>query len=214
MSGAPYGGRIIETDADVAEGAAWLARVEPKFAEVWQLTGPWPLRRREGGFPAVLFAITGQLISTAAASACWARLEAAGLTGAAAVAASDENALRACGLSRPKARYALALARADLDYEALERMEDAAVVTTLCAHPGIGRWTAEIYAALALGRADVLAIGDLALQEAVRMVFDLPTRPTAAQLQALARPWSPWRGVAARGLWAYYRHRKSREGIL
>jgi len=79
--------------------------------------------------------------------------------------------------------------------------------------PGIGRWTAEIYAMFALGRADVFAPGDLALQEAARLLFDLPDRPNERALRAMAEQWSPWRAVAARALWAYYRVAKTREGI-
>ncbi len=52
------------------------------------------------------------------------------------------------------------------------------VIARLVAVPGIGRWTAEIYAMFSLGRADVFAPGDLALQEAARLLFDLPARPT------------------------------------
>jgi len=45
------------------------------------------------------------------------------------------------------------------------------------------------------------------------MLFDLPERPTEKALRAHAAEWSPWRGVAARLLWAYYRAAKRREGI-
>ena len=45
-------------------------------------------------------------------------------------------------------------------------MPDAEVVATLTRLKGIGVWTAEIYAMFSLGRADVFAPGDLALQEA------------------------------------------------
>ena len=79
--------------------------------------------------------------------------------------------------------------------------------------PGIGRWTAEIYTMFSLGRADTFAPADLALQEAARLLFELETRPTERELRAMAEPWSPWRGVAARLLWAYYRVAKQREGI-
>jgi DNA-3-methyladenine glycosylase II len=65
----------------------------------------------------------------------------------------------------------------------------------------------------ALGRADVFAPGDLALQEAARMLFDLPERPKEKDLRAMAEDWSPWRAVAARLLWAYYHVAKEREGI-
>lgn len=205
--------RLIVAAEDVAEGTQWLMRAEPRFALVHQVTGPWPLRRQEDGFGALLDAIIGQQVSTAAARAIAQRMQAAGLWSEAAIAEAAEDSLRAAGLSRPKARYALALARAGLDWAALRQMLDPAVVDHLVALPGIGRWTAEIYAMFALGRPDVLAAGDLALQEAARALFELPARPGEAALRTLAEAWSPWRAVAARGLWAYYRHLKSREGI-
>ena len=78
---------------------------------------------------------------------------------------------------------------------------------------GIGVWTAEIYAMFAMGRADIFAPADLALQESARLLFDLSARPTERALRAMAEDWSPWRSVAARILWAYYHVAKSREGI-
>lgn len=206
-------GRIIHGAEDLAEGAAWLAGRHPAFARVLPALGPLPLRRRADGFEALLDAIVGQQVSTASARAIWARLEGAGLTAQAAVAVASDEALRAAGLSRQKARYAGALARAGLDYGALRQVPDGQVVAALVALPGIGRWTAEIYAMFALGRADVFAPGDLALQEAARLVFDLPVRPDERALRAMAEDWSPWRAVAARVLWAYYRMAKSREGV-
>jgi len=87
------------------------------------------------------------------------------------------------------------------------------VIARLVALPGIGPWTAEIYAMFSLGRADVFAPGDLALQEAARLLFALPERPSAGQLRKMAEAWSPWRAVAARALWAYYRIARHREGL-
>ncbi len=205
--------RIIETPACVAEGAAWLAARHPDFARALALTGPLPLRRHADGFAALLDAIVGQQVSTASARAIRARMEAAGMFDEAAVTAADEEGLRALGLSRQKARYALALARARLDYAALRRAPTDEVVATLTALPGIGRWTAEIYAMFALGRADVFAPGDLALQEGARLLFALPERPRERALRVMAEDWRPWRAVAARLLWAYYRVEKGREGI-
>lgn len=206
-------GRIIHSDACVAEGADWLARREPRFAQALAQTGSLPLRRREGGFAALYDAIVSQQVSVASANAIWARLEAAGLTQSAAVAAASDDDLRSCGLSRQKIRYGRALAGAGIDFAALPAFPDEQVIETLVAVPGIGRWTAEIYAMFSLGRADVFAPGDLALQEAAKLVFGLNARPSERQLCAMAEAWSPWRAVAARLLWAYYRVAKSREGI-
>ncbi|WP_295079083.1 DNA-3-methyladenine glycosylase 2 family protein [Tabrizicola sp.] len=206
-------GRIIHSLDCVAEGAAWLGQREPAFARALPLVGALPLRREEDGFPALLRAIVGQQVSVASARAIWARLEGMGLTEAAAMAAASDEDLRAAGLSRQKARYGRALAGAGIDFNGLRAVPDVEVVKTLVAVPGIGIWTAEIYAMFALGRADVFAPGDLALQEAARMLFGLEARPSEKALRQMAEDWSPWRSVAARILWAYYRVAKDREGI-
>lgn len=206
-------GRIIHSLDCVAEGCTWLASREPAFARALPLCGDLPLRREEDGFAALLRAIVGQQVSVASARAIWGRLEALGLTEAAAMAAASDDDLRAAGLSRQKARYGRALAQAGIDFNALRAFPDADVVKTLVAVPGIGAWTAEIYAMFALGRADVFAPGDLALQEAARMLFGLEARPSEKALRVMAEDWSPWRSVAARILWAYYRVAKDREGV-
>lgn len=207
-------GRIIETLEDVAEGAAHLAALEPRFARALALTGPLPLRRRPDGFETLFSAIVSQQVSTTAATAIWARLAALGATTPAGVLALTDEALRTAGLSRQKIAYARAISADGLDFAALRALPDAAVVTELTRIKGIGIWTAEIYAMFSLGRADVFAPGDLALQEATRMLFDLETRPAEKALRQRAAAWSPWRAVAARLLWAYYRHAKRREGVV
>ncbi|MBD1205798.1 MAG: DNA-3-methyladenine glycosylase 2 family protein [Rhodobacteraceae bacterium] len=206
-------GRIIRTEDCVAEGAAWLAAREARFAAALEATGPLPLRRREDGFRALLSAIVSQQVSVASANAIWARLEGAGLCDPGAMAEASEAALRAVGLSRQKARYGQALAQAGIDFETLRAVPDEEVVAVLTAVPGIGRWTAEIYSMFALGRADVFAPADLALQEAARLLFALEARPSEKALRAMAEDWSPWRAVAARLLWSYYHVAKAREGI-
>lgn len=209
----PGVGRIIQTDACVAEGALWLAEAEPRFAHALELTGPLPLRRRKDGFAALLDAIVSQQVSVAAADAIWGRLKKAGLTGPLKIRRATDDELRACGLSRQKIRYARALAESGIRFPSLREKPTDEVVHTLVEVPGIGLWTAEIYAMFSLGHADVFAPGDLALQEGTRLLFELDERPKEKELRLMAEDWSPWRGVAARLLWAYYRVAKDREGI-
>lgn len=206
-------GRLIETEACVAEGADWLAKAEPRFAAALELTGPLPLRRRPDGFGQLLSAIVSQQVSVASARAIWTKLEEAGAVTPEAVLQYDQDGLRDLGLSRQKARYACALAEAGIDYDALRQASNDEVIKALTAVTGIGVWTAEIYAMFSLGRADVFAPGDLALQESARVLFDLPERPKEKPLRQMAEAWSPWRSVAARALWAYYHVAKDREGI-
>ncbi len=206
-------GRIIETPDCVAEGAAWLTTTCPRMAYAIEQTGPLPLRRKPDGFAQLLSAIVSQQVSVASANAIWKRLKDAKLTGPRKIMWATDDDLRAVGLSRQKIRYARALAEARIDYNALRDATDDQVVAVLTEVPGIGVWTAEIYAMFSLGRADVIAPGDLALQEAARILYDLPKRPTDKELRQMAEAWSPWRSVAARVLWAYYRVAKEREGI-
>lgn len=206
-------GRIIETDDCVAEGAAWLMRAEPRFEGVLKQCGPLPLRRKPDGFGELLSAIVSQQVSVASARAIWAKLLDANMTTAEKVRNTSEEDLKAIGLSRQKARYARALAEAGIDFDALRTAPNEDVIKTLVSVTGIGTWTAEIYAMFSLGRADVFAPGDLALQEGAKVLFDLPKRPNEKVFRTMAEAWSPWRSIAARALWAYYAHLKSREGV-
>lgn len=205
--------RIIHSDACIAEGAAHLAAVEPRFATALDTVGTLPLRRRKDGFAALVDAIVSQQVSVAAADAIYGRLKDANLIGPRKIMWARDEDLRACGLSRQKIRYVRALAEARIDFMALRSAPTEQVITELTAVPGIGVWTAEIYAMFSLGHADVFAPGDLALQESARILFDLDERPREKAFRTLAEPWSPWRSVAARLLWAYYHVAKDREGI-
>ena len=171
------------------------------------------MRLRDDGFGALFDAIVSQQVSVKAADAIWGRLEAAGYTQPGGLMAASDDDLRGCGLSRQKVRYARALAAAGIDFDRLRGASTEQVIATLVALPGIGPWTAEIYAMFSLGRADVFAPGDLALQEAMRRLFGLAARPSEKAARVMAQAWSPWRSVAARLLWAYYRVAAEREGI-
>ena len=206
-------GRIIHSPACVAEGAAWLAARDPRMARALELTGPLPLRLRPDGFAQLLSAIVSQQVSVASANAIWGRMKQARLTGPRKIIWTSDDDLRGVGLSRQKIRYARALAAARIDFNALRDAPNDVVMTTLTEIPGIGPWTAEIYAMFSLGRADVFAPGDLALQESARLLFDLPARPRERAFRTMAQDWTPWQSVAARLLWAYYRVAKDREGI-
>lgn len=205
--------RIISTSDCVSEGAEFLSALDPRFAAALDLTGPLPLRLRRDGFDQLLNAIVSQQVSVAAAKAIWGRLRDARLTGPRKVIWASEEELRACGLSRQKIKYAKALAEARIDFKALRTAPTDHVIAELTQVSGIGVWTAEIYAMFSLGRADVFAPGDLALQESARILFDLDARPSEKALRQMSVEWAPWRAVAARLLWAYYRVAKDREGI-
>lgn len=178
------------------------------ICRITDTTGEPPLRRREPGFEGLARIIVGQQLSIASATAIWARLESAfpGLP-ANRLLSADEPTLRSLGLSGPKIRCLRAAAEAvtaGLDLPSLATAPEQDIHDRLTAIHGIGPWTADIFIMFCLGRADGFAAGDLALQIAAQHAFALPARPTASELIEVAERWRPWRGVAARILWAWY----------
>lgn len=203
----------IDTLQDIEQGVRILIARDLRLADVHRTTGRPPLRRQPGGFPALLYMITEQMISLKAAYAIWQRVEAAfqPFDAEMMVMAAEED-YRACGLSGPKlnAMRALATAVADgsLDCNEFPDLDDAEVIAQLTRIKGIGDWTAQIYLLACLGRPDAWPAGDVALQTAMQHALGLPNRPKAAEMTHLAQNWRPLRAVAARLLWAYYRHLK------
>lgn len=164
---------------------------------------------RRPGFATLVRIILEQQVSLAAARTMyrWLEQELGGITPSA-FRARGVSGLRRLGLTRQKAAYTHGLATAILeervDLAAIARAPDAEGRAALLALPGIGPWTVDIYYLMALRRPDVWPRGDLALQLALQRVLALPARPTAAEQEALAAGWAPWRSVAARLLWQAY----------
>lgn len=205
--------RIITSQECISEGLVALNKLEPKFRQAINAIDEIPLRRTSGGFDRLLSTIVSQQLSVAAADAIWKKIELAGLNQINKIKKVSDQDLRQVGLSKQKVRYVRSLANAKINYDALKAMPTSEVVSELTQVSGVGNWTAEIYAMFSLGRADVFAPGDLALQEATRLLFNLSERPSEKELRAMAKQWSPWQAVAARLLWSYYNDQKKREGI-
>jgi DNA-3-methyladenine glycosylase II len=205
--------RIITSQECISEGLAALAKLEPKFKEIIKTIEEIPLRRTSEGFDRLLSTIVSQQLSVAAADSIWNKIELAGLNKIQKIRKVSDQELRDVGLSKQKIKYVRSLADANINYRSLRTMPTSQVVNELTQVSGIGNWTAEIYAMFSLGRADVFAPGDLALQEATRILFNLPERPSEKDLRSMAKDWSPWQAVAARLLWSYYNQQKKREGI-
>ena len=193
----------IHTEADLDAALAALGKVDPRFVPLLAKAGRPPLRRRSDGFAGLAAIIVAQQLSTASANAIWGRLAAAfDPLDPEAILRARPARLARLGLSAPKIRalkeIARAVKRGDLALAALGELAAEEAHAALTAVHGIGPWTADIYLLSCLGHADAWPAGDLALQEAVRVAFKLPARPTAKEMLPLAERWRPWRAVAAR----------------
>lgn len=208
--------RPIETEADLAAALSALIVQDARLAAVLRTAGTVPLRRRPGGLEGLVRIVCAQQLSSASADAIWGRLRAA-------YEPFDHHSLgrahaaklQRVGLSAAKVRTVKALARAvaqgAVDFGALATMAADDAHAVLTAVHGVGPWTADVYLLFCLGHPDAWPAGDLALQEAARLAFGLPRRPTAKEMADIAEAWRPWRGVAARLLWSYYRAVKRRD---
>ena len=207
--------RIFTLD-DIAAGLDALCVIDPRLDKVRAAAGEVPLRRTEPGFRSLVSIVISQQVSRASADAIFGRLEklADPLTPLVLLAA-DDGLFREAGLSRPKQRAVLAVSRAvqdGLDLSHLCDLDAETAIGKMTAVSGIGLWTAEVYLLSAAGHPDVFPARDVALQTAVGHALGIDPRPGERELMKIAESWSPWRGVASRLFWAYYREIKGREG--
>ena len=191
------------------DAVAALAARDPALAGIAARHGMPPLWAREPGFATLVAIVLEQQVSLRSGAAALERLRsAAGSLEPADVAGLGEDGARAAGLTRQKARYIVALAGAALDGRfdpaAIAAATDDDARAALTALLGVGRWTADIYLLMALGRPDVWPEGDLALATSMRRSLELAALPDRAAQRAIAERWRPWRAVAARLLWHAY----------
>ena len=209
---------LIDCDSALDHALAEVLRIDPRMKPLFEVAGRPPLRKRAPGFEGLAGIVVAQQLSTASAAAIWRRVkERFDALEAEAVLAVGDADLRGCGLSAPKIRTLRAIAEAvasgAVPLAELERMPAEEAHAHLVSVKGIGPWTADIYLLFCLGHPDAFPSGDLALQEAVRMGFELETRPDAKALDAFSARWRPWRGAAAKLLWAYYGAARKGSGI-
>ena len=158
-----------------------LARIVPPLRGLRPPVAPDP-------FESLVTSITAQQVSLHAAFAIRGRfIERFGVRAGRAwsfparerVAAADENELVELGFSRRKAEYAVGVARAELDLDALAVLPDEDVKAQLVALRGIGEWTAEWFLARHLARPRAWPVGDIGLRKAVAHFYGEADERTA-----------------------------------
>jgi DNA-3-methyladenine glycosylase II len=192
-------------------GVRHLARRDRDLARIIETAGTPRFPLRPPGFPTLLHIILEQQVSIDAAAAMFRNLQRL-CTPLAPVGflSLGEAELKRCGFSRQKIGYARNLAEwisdGRCDLAALEELPDETVLAELIKLKGIGRWTAQVYLLVALGRPDIWPADDLGLQLAIQRLDERAERPSASELIARAENWRPWRSVAACLLWQFYLH--------
>jgi len=155
------------------ERVAATLREDSTMARLIDRHGRLTIEPAADEFARLCTSIVNQQLSTASAAAIHERFVDV-LGGAPTpddVLAADEVALREAGLSGTKVEYLREAAAAfrdgdrDLTREGFGDASDEAVVAALTEIRGVGEWTARMYLIFALGREDVLPLGDLAVRK-------------------------------------------------
>jgi len=189
----------------------------PSLAHAIAETGPlWFPEREDHGTAAFLSrAIVGQQISSKAAAGIWSRIEAHAAADGVPLrhylAAADEAALRACGLSGNKVKAVLRIHAAEKvgelgAREILHGMDHADRSERLCRIWGIGQWTCDMLAIFYCRDFDVWPEGDLAVQRVFQRYIG---RRKAGKAAAC---FAPYRSVLALYMWRLAHAAVKKEG--
>jgi len=165
---------------------------------------------RRPGFSSTVHIILGQQVSIASANATFNRLKCklGSTVTPEGLLNLKESELNNLGYTRQKSPYAQLLAErvasGDFLFDSLTPLADDVNRSVITKHKGIGNRTADIYLSECLLRCDVLPKGDIGVQEALRVLNGLESRPTHDELDAMTEDWRPWRSVGTRMLWQIY----------
>jgi len=179
------------------------------MAQLIRESGPIKLKRNRKYFKVLCNAIIGQQISVAAADAITIRFNKlfnGNLPTSKAVIQLADIDLQKVGLSKQKVAYLKDLSfyfhEKILLPHRLHYMDNDEVICQLTRVHGIGRWTAEMFLIFSLNRPDVLPIGDLGLQLALKKLYHMRKLPTIKRMQSIGKKWNPLETV---GTWYAWR---------
>ncbi len=185
-------------------------RADPTMARLLGRHGRLPVEPVDDEFRRLCVSVLNQQLSTASATAIRERafdvLD--GEVTPERVIEADPEALRAVGVSRTKTEYLRAIAEAfrdrNLTHEGFSGRPDGEVVSELTEIYGVGEWTARMYLIAALGREDVLPLGDLAVRKGIENLYNDGKELRRTEMRDIAESWRPYRSYGTRYVWAEY----------
>jgi len=202
----------MSLEFDLAEAERVLRTADPKLALLIESHGPCGLAPdgARSPFASLAESIAYQQLTGEAAATIFSRVLAIyrpkRFPAPADLIATEDEVLRAAGLSRSKILAMKDLAAKTLDgtvptLAKLRRLSDAEIVERLTSVRGIGRWTVEMLLIFHLGRPDVMPSTDYGVRKGFHRAFRTRAFPTPAQVARRAERWKPYRSVASWYLW-------------
>lgn len=192
---------------DAATARKHLLRSDPVMRDLVKSVGVCKMDVRGKPYESLLRAILYQQLAGPAAAAIERRFLAifGGIPTPDQLAASTDEQLRTAGVSRQKAGYMRSIgehfAAGALSDRQLMRASDDDVITSVTQIKGVGRWTADMLLMFCIGRPDVLPVGDLGVQNQMRLAYGLDAMPKPDKMLEIAEAWRPYRSAASWYLW-------------
>lgn len=126
------------------------------------------------------------------------------------VLAISPEQLRSIGLSQAKANYvhqvALFCIEKNINDDMLAHMNNEEIIELLVQIKGVGRWTVEMLLMFSLGRADVFAVDDGGIQNAMMRLYKIKAdnkKMLKEKMMKLSAKWKPYRTYACLYLWQW-----------
>lgn len=191
----------------------FLSEQDVVFKHIIEKYGLPAIPKRPEGFETLVLLILEQQVSIDSAKATFMKLKAKeeNFHPEILLALSDEE-FRNLGVSRQKTSYIKALSMAilnkDIELESLSRKSDLQVREELIKIKGIGNWTIDIYLMFCLQAPDLLPLGDIAVVNTIKELFEINDKET---MLAHSENWKPYRSMATFLLWHYYLGKRRRK---
>ena len=198
------------------DAISFLVEKDEVFKKLYLQYGKPFIPSRPEGFQTLCKLILEQQVSIESARACYQKLErflieVTPIT----ISTISIEELRDCSVSRQKAVYLKALAEAILNksliLETLSQKTDDEVRKELIKIKGIGNWTIDVYLMFSLQSEDIIPLGDIAVVNTIKELFDCKT---SEEIAKLSENWKPYRSMATFFLWHPYLEKTNRKPIV
>lgn len=189
-----------------------LSQKHTIFDEIIKKYGLPKIPKRPQGFETLVLLILEQQVSIDSAKATYLKIKAEHATFQPEILinVSDEQ-YRTFGVSRQKTTYIKALATAilneEINLESLPSKSAFQVREELIKIKGIGNWTIDIYLMFCLQEPDLMPLGDIAVVNTIKELFDIHNKE---EMELLSKNWQPYRSYATFLLWHYYLSKRNR----
>ena len=197
------------------EAVSFLVEKEIVFKNLQQKYGSFYIPSRPSGFVTLCKLILEQQVSIDSAKACFLKIEnLLGVVSPETITQCSDEELKSCGVSRQKIVYLKTLANAvssELDLESFPLKSADEVRNELIQIKGIGHWTIDVYLMFSLQSPDILPLGDIAIVNTIKELFDIHTKE---EMMILSENWKPYRTMATFMLWHHYLEKRNRKPFV